>query len=100
MLDTAVLMTQVKTENTYQAQVTFAIARHAAVDLALVLRAHSPDPASMAERLTTEQFAGKRAGRFRQREFRWEIPQVRRNHFVNCAGRTSHSSLALAGDCC
>ena len=62
VLDTcAVMMTQVRSVNTYQAQVTFAIARHAAVDLALVLRAKAPSPADMAERLTAEQFAGLRA---------------------------------------
>jgi hypothetical protein len=62
VLDTcAVMMTQVRSKSTYQAQVTFAIARHAAVDLALVLRAKAPEPAKMAERLTTEQFAVLRA---------------------------------------
>lgn len=61
VLDTcAVMMTQISGVNTYQAQVTFAIARHAAVDLALVLRAKAPDPAGMAERLTSEQFAALR----------------------------------------
>jgi hypothetical protein len=58
VLDTcAVKMTQVRNVNTYQAQVTFAIARHAAVDLALILRARVPDPARMAERLPPDQFA-------------------------------------------
>jgi len=39
MLDTcALLIAQVKSEVTYQAQLTFAMARHAAVDLALVLK--------------------------------------------------------------
>lgn len=62
VLDTcAVIMTQVKDVNTYQAQVTFAIARHAAVDLALVLRAQPPEPADAAERLTTEQFGALRS---------------------------------------
>ncbi len=51
-------MTQVKGVNTYQAQVTFAIARHAAVDLALVLRAH---PSGAPERLTNEQLGALRS---------------------------------------
>ena len=58
VLDTcAVILTQAKGVNTYQAQVTFAIARHAAVDLALVLRADSPGPSNALRRLTGEQFA-------------------------------------------
>jgi hypothetical protein len=62
VLDTcAVMMTQLSNTNTYQAQVTFAIARHAAVDLALVLRAKHPDPATAAERLAAEQFATLRS---------------------------------------
>jgi Ni,Fe-hydrogenase I cytochrome b subunit len=61
VLDTcAVMMTQLRNVNTYQAQVTFAIARHAAVDLALVLRAEVPDPAGTEERLTAEQFSALR----------------------------------------
>lgn len=60
VLDTcAVLLTQVSNVNTYQAQVTFAIARHAAVDLALVLRARAP--AHSSERLSSEQFAALRS---------------------------------------
>jgi hypothetical protein len=59
VLDTcAVVLTQVSNVNTYQAQVTFAIARHAAVDLALVLRA-TPS-AHLAERLSTDQFVALR----------------------------------------
>jgi voltage-gated potassium channel Kch len=59
VLDTcAVIMTQVKGVNTYQAQVTFAMARHAAVDLALVLRAKPP--VALKERLGGEQFAALR----------------------------------------
>jgi len=62
VLDTcAILMTQIRDVNNYQAQVTFAIARHAAVDLALVLRAKAPDPTSMAERLDAQQFAALRS---------------------------------------
>jgi hypothetical protein len=58
VLDTcAVIMTQARGVNTYQAQVTFAIARHAAVDLALVLRAKSPGAGEITERLTGKQFA-------------------------------------------
>jgi hypothetical protein len=57
----AVLMTQVRTDNTYQPQVTFAIARHAAVDLTIVLRAKAPSPAAATDRLTREQFAALRA---------------------------------------
>jgi Ion channel len=58
VLDTcAVMMTQIRGVNNYQAQVTFAIARHAAVDLALVLRAQPPDAASVVERLDERQFA-------------------------------------------
>jgi hypothetical protein len=41
ILDTcALLLVEVKQENSYQTQLTFAIARHAAVDLSLVLKAH------------------------------------------------------------
>jgi hypothetical protein len=62
VLDTcAILLTQVKDMNVYQAEVTFAIARHAAVDLALVLRARAPDPSNAIERLTTNQFTALRA---------------------------------------
>jgi hypothetical protein len=58
VLDTcALMMTQARGENTFQAQVTFAIARHAAVDLTLVLRAKAPGPSGTAERLAAEQFA-------------------------------------------
>jgi hypothetical protein len=57
----AVMMTQVRNVNTYQAQVTFAIARHAAVDLALVLRAKAPDPRHSMGRLSAEQFAALRS---------------------------------------
>jgi hypothetical protein len=58
VLDTcAIMMTQVCGMGAYQVQVTFAIARHAAVDLALVLRARTPDPAEASERLSAEQFA-------------------------------------------
>ncbi len=55
------MMTQVRDLSTSQAQVTFAIARHAAVDLTLVLRAKAPDPAKKMDRLTTEQFAALRS---------------------------------------
>jgi ion channel len=57
----AVMMTQIRRANHYQAQVTFAMARHAAVDLALVLRAKAPDPASLTERLDAQQFAALRS---------------------------------------
>jgi voltage-gated potassium channel Kch len=54
VLDTcALLMTQVKGSNTYQAEVTFAIARHAAVDLTLVLR--TPASAAEGERLSAQE---------------------------------------------
>jgi hypothetical protein len=50
-LDTcALLMTKVKRHDTYQAQLTFAVARHAAVDLGLILKA-APD-GSAQSRLT------------------------------------------------
>src|SRR5579863_5796959 len=55
MLDScAVLLSQVKNVNTYQAQLTFAMARHAAVDLALVLKA--PPIATGPDRITAGQF--------------------------------------------
>jgi hypothetical protein len=50
MLDTcALLLVGVKDNNPYQAQLTFAVARHAAVDLALVFRTPpvAPDPARL-----------------------------------------------------
>lgn len=49
----AFLMVQVKGINSYQAQVTFAIARHAAVDLGLVLR--TSVAAAEGDRLPSEQ---------------------------------------------
>jgi hypothetical protein len=62
VLDTcAVMMTQVRNTSSYQAQVTFAIARHAAVDLTLVLHAKAPNPADVADRLPAEQFATLRS---------------------------------------
>jgi hypothetical protein len=58
VLDTcAVMLTQMRGLSTYQPQVTFAIARHAAVDLSLVLRAKAPGRADAVERLTPQQFA-------------------------------------------
>lgn len=58
ILDTcAVILTLIEEGNTYQAQMTFAIARHAAVDLALVLRAKAPHPTQTTERLSPAQFA-------------------------------------------
>lgn len=62
VLDTcAVTMTQVTDVNTFQAQVTFAIARHAAVDLALILGAKAPEPGKLVDRLSTQQFTVLRA---------------------------------------
>lgn len=55
----AILLTQVQAGNTYQAQLTFAMARHAAVDLTLVLRTR-PSPKFEA-RLTPEQQTELRA---------------------------------------
>jgi hypothetical protein len=47
MLDTcALLIAQVKGQSNYQAQLTFAMSRHAAVDLALVLRVKPKTPVS------------------------------------------------------
>lgn len=54
VLDTcAVMITQVQDANAYQPQVTFAIARHAAVDLTLVLRAKAPR--KIADRLPADR---------------------------------------------
>lgn len=62
ILDTcAILMTQVREVNNYQAQVTFAIARHAAVDLTLILRAKAPAAGWAGDRLPPEQFILLRA---------------------------------------
>jgi hypothetical protein len=56
VLDTcAILMTQVKGPGTYQAEVTFAIARHAAVDLTLVFR--TPADGAELERLPASELA-------------------------------------------
>jgi hypothetical protein len=56
VLDTcAVMLTQARDINTYQTQVTFAIARHAVVDLALVLRAKAPHPHEIEDRLPPKQ---------------------------------------------
>jgi hypothetical protein len=55
VLDTcAVLMVGVKGADLYQAQLTFAMARHAAVDLALVLKVQPEMP--VVDRLTREEF--------------------------------------------
>src|SRR5262249_21117947 len=45
------LLAAVKDKHAYQAQLTFAMARHAAVDLALVFKTppHNPDPDRLAE---------------------------------------------------
>jgi hypothetical protein len=64
MLDAcAILMTQVRGISTYQAQVTFAICRHAAVDLTLVLRAKagSAPPPPAEDRLAPEALAALRS---------------------------------------
>lgn len=50
---TALLLTEVRGANLYQAQLTFAMARHAAVDLTLILRTRPSS--SVGERLTAEQ---------------------------------------------
>jgi hypothetical protein len=55
----AMTMTQTRDVNLYQAQVTFAIARHAAVDLTLVL--HAKAPAGSPQRLSDEQFLALRS---------------------------------------
>jgi hypothetical protein len=54
---TALLLVVVRQEDTYQAQLTFAMARHAAVDLGLVLRSN---PGRAGERLSSERFAKMR----------------------------------------
>ena len=57
VLDTcSILMTQVSGVNTYQAEVTFAIARHAAVDLTLVLRGQAPPAEKLIDRLPPDQY--------------------------------------------
>jgi len=54
VLDTcAILMAEVKSQSSYQAQLTFAMARHAAVDLALVLKTRPRNPEQ--SRLTSQQ---------------------------------------------
>lgn len=60
VLDTcAILLAEVRSRNTYQAQLTFAMARHVAVDLTLVFKV---TPCTEAEiRLTSEQYADLRA---------------------------------------
>jgi hypothetical protein len=61
-LDTcAVMMTQMRGVQTYQAQLTFAIARHAAVDMTLALGAQAPGTDPVADRLGPEQFAAMRS---------------------------------------
>ena len=54
MLDScALILAQVKGVNTYQTQLTFAMARHAAVDLALVLK--TPATAPQSDRLSDDR---------------------------------------------
>jgi hypothetical protein len=54
MLDTcAIIMTELKDVNPYRAQLTFAMARHAVVDLSLIFRTGVPHPA--ADRLPSEK---------------------------------------------
>lgn len=61
VLDTcALVMTQTTEVNSYQVRVTFAMARHAAVDLAIILRAKQPDPNRMPNRLAGDQFTALR----------------------------------------
>lgn len=55
----AILLAEVKVASTYQVQLTFAMARHAAVDLTLVFRAAHPRDA--VPRLTEEQHRELRA---------------------------------------
>jgi hypothetical protein len=60
MLDTcALLIVGVRDHNTYQAELTFAMARHAAVDLALVLK--TPPLEMEQDRLPAERFQQMRA---------------------------------------
>jgi hypothetical protein len=58
----ALFMTYVSGQNTYQAQVTFAIARHAAVDLALALRT----PAAAADRPGEDRLPAEQLRRLRE----------------------------------
>jgi hypothetical protein len=51
---TSILLSNFPTVNRHQVQITFAMARHAAVDLALIFRAD--EPKIVAERLSTEQY--------------------------------------------
>jgi hypothetical protein len=68
----ALLITQTRGLNTYQAQVTFAIARHAAVDLALVLRAPAKPP--QQDRMTDQQLQQLR-DRLREAGLELQEPQ-------------------------
>lgn len=55
ILDTcAILLSNFPDVNRYQVQITFAMARHAAVDLALIF--HTPKPAQWPERLSSERY--------------------------------------------
>jgi hypothetical protein len=51
---TSILLSNFPTVNRHQVQITFAMARHAAVDLALIF--HASEPKIVAERLSTEQY--------------------------------------------
>jgi hypothetical protein len=65
ILDTcALLLAAVKGKHAYQAQLTFAMARHAAVDLALVFKTppHSPEPDRLGERCSRLKAALRDAG--------------------------------------
>ena len=51
---TSILLSNFPTVNRHQVQITFAMARHAAVDLALIF--HASEPKVLAERLSTQQY--------------------------------------------
>jgi hypothetical protein len=89
----ALLITQVKGVNTYQAQVTFAITRHAAVDLALVLRA--PAKPLQQDRMTDQQLQQLR-DRLREAELELQEPQPAAARFRELRGMYEPFLGALA----
>lgn len=89
----ALLITQVKGVNTYQAQVTFAITRHAAVDLALVLRA--PAKPLQQDRMTDVQLQQLR-DRLREAGLELQEPQPAAARFRELRGMYEPFLGALA----
>ena len=104
MLDTcAVLIAEAKGCNLYRVQLTFAMARHAAVDLSLIFNA-APEPPrndrmpAGKTRATTESAAGRGPGIARQQRSGREIDGTSRHVRAVCECAGAEISPESAGD--